>query len=305
MDSIDYNVIKRAVLTIGNFDGVHLGHKRLIDTVVQSARREEGPGVLYTFFPHPAQVLFPERKHQLLYSIEKNKEILRTMGLDHLIVQSFTGAFSRLSPEKFIEQYIVSPIQPILIIVGYNFRFGADSAGSIRLLEKLQEKHKFRLKVIPPVKWKDVIVSSSSIKQAILSGNWDLVKSLLGRFFSIRGVVVKGEGRGKTLGFPTINLKVDENILVPINGVYTVRVIKNNQYFYAIANIGTNPTFSASCLKKIEIHLIGKDEQWQDRECEMEIMQYIRPEYKFSNSAELVDQIRKDIHQACSYLDGI
>ena len=305
MDNIDYNMVKGAVLTIGNFDGVHVGHRKLIDTVIQCARQEKKASVLYTFSPHPVQVLSPEKKHQLLYSAEKNKTILQDIGLDYLIVEPFTRDFSKLSPEGFVEQYIVNLIQPTFIVVGYNFRFGTGSKGSSQLLEKLKKKHDFRLKVVPPVKREGIIVSSSVIKKAVLSGNWDLVPVLLGRFFSIEGSIVKGAGRGRRLGFPTINLKVDADILLPVNGVYTARIKKKNQYFQAIVNIGQTPTFSDDCLKKIEVHLIGKSESWKDKKCEVEILRYIRPEYKFPNSKALIHQIKRDIVQARLHLEQV
>ena len=293
--------IKGAVLTIGNFDGVHLGHRQLINTVIEYARQNNKTSVLYTFSPHPSQILFPEREHKLLCSFEKTKEILHTMGLDYVVVKPFTKFFSKFSPEKFIEEYIVGPIQPVLIVVGYNFRFGVKGTGSIQLLETMSSKHNFSLKVVPPVECNDIVVSSSVIKEAILSGNWDLVSTLLGRPFSIKGLVVKGEGRGRRLGFPTINLKMDQNILLPLNGVYIARVIEKDQYFYAVMNIGMNPTFSENCLKKIEVHLIGKQKKWQEKVCEVEILKYIRPEKKFSGTKELIHQITEDINQAKKY----
>ncbi len=305
MSDIDRNMVKGAILTIGNFDGVHVGHRKLIDTVIRYACREKKTSVLYTFSPHPHQVLFPERQHRLLYSIKKNKSLLQGLGLDHLIVEPFTSDFSKLSPEEFIEKYIVGFMQPTFIVVGYNFRFGIGSAGSIPLLEKLKKKHNFRLKIVPPVKRKGLIVSSSAIKKAILSGHWDLVSAFLGRFFSITGLVVKGEGRGKALGFPTINLKVEDSILLPMDGVYIARVRKKNQYFQAVVNIGQTPTFFPNCLKKIEVHLIGRNEQWRDKECEVEMVEYIRPEYKFSDSQALIHQINKDVVQAQLRLEQI
>ena len=290
--------IKGAVLTIGNFDGVHLGHKELINTVIQYAKETNKSSVLYTFSPHPVQVLFPEKKHKSIYSFKKTNKILHSVGLDHVIVEPFTKTFSRLSPERVIEEHVVSPVQPTWVVVGYDFRFGIKGTGSVSVLKKISKKHNFRLKVIPPVKYKGTIVSSSVVKTAILSGKWDMVPLLLGRPFSIEGLVVKGEGRGRRLGFPTINLKVDKNILLPLNGVYIAQVVKKNQFFQSVVNIGTTPTFSDDCLKKIEVHLIGRNEPWRDKECEVEILKYIRPERKFSGTRELIDQITQDINQA-------
>ncbi len=292
---------KGAVLTIGNFDGVHLGHKELVNTVIQYAKRENKSSVLYTFFPHPAQILYPEKNHKYICSFEETSKILRSMSLDHIIVEPFTKDFSRLPPERFIEEYIVELINPTWIVVGYDFRFGTKGRGSIGLLEELSKKHNFRLKVVPPVKCGDIVISSSAVKEAILSGKWDLVPLLLGRPFSIKGFVVKGKGRGRGLGFPTINLKVNENSLLPLNGVYIARAVRKNESFYAVINIGVAPTFSDNCLKKIEVHLIGKREPWKDKECEVEVLKYIRPERKYSSAKELALQITQDIDQAKKY----
>ena len=160
MKSANYKGAEGAVLTIGNFDGVHLGHKKLIDTLVKQAGRLGRPSVLYTFSPHPARVLFPEKPHQLLCSPEKKKELLLSAGVNRLIVKPFTKAFSRLSPEIFMDRCILTPFRPVLIVVGYNFRFGAGSAGALPLLKTLQKTRDFQLRALPPVKKKGLIVSN-------------------------------------------------------------------------------------------------------------------------------------------------
>ncbi len=309
LETTDYHsqadLLKGAVLTIGNFDGVHSGHRRLIEIVTQYARKNNKVSALYTFSPHPVQFLFPEKKHKLLCAPEKTREILQTTGLDYIIVESFTKTFSRLSPEAFMEKCIIAPIQPSLIVVGYNFRFGIKGAGSVSLLQTLAKKHNFSLKTVSSVKKKGVTVSSSYIKKAVLSGAWDMVFALLGRYFSITGLIVSGQGRGGKLGFPTINIKPDENVLLPVNGVYTVRIREKNQYFYGVMNIGTSPTFSKDCLKKIEIHIIGKNKGWDTKVFEVEILQYIRPEKQFSSASALVQQIKQDVAHARFYFQQI
>ncbi len=293
--------IRGAVLTIGNFDGLHLGHKKLISALIRQARLAGRPSALYTFSPHPVSVLFPEKEHRLLCSPDKNRKMLRSAGVERLLIQPFTKAFSRLSPEEFMQKHILSLIQPSVIVVGYNFRFGAKSAGSVSLLKILMKKHGFRLKVVPPVKRRGRLVSTSFIKRAVLKGDCLLARDLLGRFFSVKGLVVKGEGRGKGLGFPTLNLKTDNQILLPADGVYTARVIKKGKYFPAVVNIGRRPTFSDNCLKTIEVHLIGeKQANWKI--CEVEFVRYIRKERRFAHPGDLSRQIRRDIQQARRYL---
>ena len=293
-------LIEKSVLTIGNFDGVHLGHRRLINAVIKEARKNKQNSVVYTFSPHPVQFLFPERKHHLLVSREQSFEIIKGM-VDRLIVKSFDLDFSKLSPQKFIEECIVKPFNPSLIIVGDNFRFGAQGLGSSKTLQELGEKHGFRLRLFPSVKREGRVLSSSFVKETILSGNWPLVSQLLERAFSIRGLIVKGEGRGKRMGFPTLNLRIDKNILIPSDGVYVVRVIGKDKYFQGVANIGLNPTFPGNCTKKIEIHLLKHSEKYREKSLELEFLGYLRAEKKFSRTEDLQLQIKQDISKAQEY----
>ncbi len=296
-----YHLDRGAVLTIGNFDGLHVGHKKLIDSVIQSADATDCSSLLYTFDPHPSHVLSPDKKTKRLCSTLQLKQMLSQLGLDALIIETFSEAFSKLSPMEFIKKHIVDFIQPSLIVVGHDFRFGANNEGSSELLQKLGQHYQFAVKIIAPVRQKGLIVSSSLIRSAVASGKWDLVSHLLGRPFSIIALVSKGKGLAQKLGFPTINLQVEENQLLPANGVYIARLKVKNQLFQSVVNIGVGPTFSSKGLKKIEIHVIEKNIQWQEPKCEFEILQYIRPEKKFSHSRELIHQIKKDIQVAKRY----
>ena len=289
------------VLTIGNFDGLHLGHQRLIDSALQFASSHNKPSVLLTFDPHPLRILCPDKNHLRLCSLDTTKELLSRTGLDTLIVEPFTASFSQLSPQAFIKEMIVPYVKPFMIVVGHDFRFGAKSKGSHKLLDVLAETYSFRVEKIPAVKKDGHVVSSSLIKKLILSGEWNLIPQFLGRFFSIKGQVAKGQGRGRKMGVPTINLIVDKEQFLPINGVYISLVRKKNQLFQSVMNIGLNPTVSKEGVKKIEIHLIDKDIQWMDSECEVEILNYLRPEISFSGLSALVNQIKKDIAEAKKY----
>lgn len=290
-----------AILTIGNFDGLHLGHQRLIDRVLQLAGSYHKPSVLLTFDPHPLRILYPDKNHLRLCSLGTTKELLSRTGLDTLVVEPFTTAFSKLPPEKFIEEMIIPYIKPAIIVIGHDFRFGAKSKGSYKLLDLLADKYGFKVEKVPVVKEEDYIVSSSLIKELMLSGKWDLIPKLLGRSFSIKGQVVKGRGRGKKIGIPTINLVVDKEQLIPINGVYISLVRQKNQLFQSVMNIGFNPTVSQDCTTKIEVHLIDKEIQWTDSSCEVEVLSYLRPEIRFSGLSVLVNQIKKDIAEAKKY----
>ena len=291
-------------VTVGNFDGVHLGHKKLIETTIRYARLANKSSVLYTFYPHPVQFLYPEKKHRLLCSFQQSQECLRRFDLDHLIVQPFTKAFAQISPQRFIDEHILARFQPEWIVVGTDFRFGAGRTGSVALLKEMAQKHPFKLKVIAPVQQEGMVVSTSAIKELVSLGQWDKVRSLLGRRFAIKGQVVKGAGRGQKLGFPTLNLQCESNMILPPRGVYAGFIKEGKKRLPAVLNLGYNPTFSDPIAEgnirdlKIEVHIIGQKKRWQKKECEVEIGGFIRPEKKFSPPSALVCQIQQDIKQA-------
>ena len=297
----NYKLQAGAILTIGNFDGLHLGHRRLIDSVLEFARLHNKPSVLLTFDPHPLRILYPDKNHLRICSLKTIKKLLNQADLSALVVESFTLSFSKLSPEAFIREMVMSYIKPSMVVVGHDFRFGAKSEGSYNLLNVLAKKYGFSVKKISAVKKENYIISSSIIKELILSGQWELIPRLLGRFFSITGKVVKGQGLGYQMGVPTINLRVDKEQILPVNGVYIALVRWKNQLFQSVMNIGTNPTISTDCTKKIEIHLIEENIQWVDSECKVTFLNYLRPEVKFSGPSALVIQIKKDIEEARKY----
>ncbi len=297
----NYRLQAGAILTIGNFDGLHLGHRRLIDSVLEFARLHNKPSVLLTFDPHPLRILYPDKNHLRICSLKTIKKLLNQADLSALVVESFTLSFSKLSPEAFIREMVMSYIKPSMVVVGHDFRFGAKSEGSYNLLNVLAKKYGFSVKKISAVKKENYIISSSIIKELILSGQWELIPRLLGRFFSITGKVVKGQGLGYQMGVPTINLRVDKEQILPVNGVYIALVRWKNQLFQSVMNIGTNPTISTDCTKKIEIHLIEENIRWVGLECKVTFLNYLRPEVKFSGPSALVIQIKKDIEEARKY----
>ena len=285
-------------MTVGNFDGVHLGHRELIEATIGCARQVDGPSVLYTFYPHPVQFLYPDRGHRLLCSFKQSQRQLSNFDLDHLVVQPFTKKFAMLSPETFLKKHILDCFQPKWLVVGSNFRFGKGRCGSVSLLREMAPKYCFKLKVIEPIRKEGRVVSTSAIKELVSLGQWDRVRALLGRCFSIKGLVVKGRGLGKELGFPTINIKWDSGITLPQRGVYAVFVREEGLSLPAVLNLGYNPTFSKSRQLKTEVHIIGWGQCWHNKECEVEVRGFIRPEKKFLNKSALVSQIKQDIKQA-------
>jgi riboflavin kinase/FMN adenylyltransferase len=294
----------RPVLTIGNFDGVHLGHRAIIDTVIERARAHDGEAVLYTFDPHPRKVLKPENGPRLLTTQSQKIELLEAAGLDVLIIEEFDRAFAATSPEHFIREHIHSRINPVEVYVGYDFHFGRDREGSMRLLTEVGPLLGFSVTIISEVTVEERDVNSTRIRDLLGEGHVEEVARLLGRDFSIRGQVVKGMQRGRGLGFPTANL-APENEVVPAPGVYVCRLrfvdgseAKAETTFRAVTNVGYRPTFDDRPDLVPEAHLIDFSEDIYGREVELSFLTRLRPEQKFSGHDALRAQIERDVESA-------
>ena len=294
------------IITIGNFDGVHIGHQFIMNHVLSLARETKSAAIVYTFYPHPVEVLHPGQKHYRLYQQEQSIHLLQQMGIPYICVEAFTHEFSKMSPEEFIVERILRLFKPIVLVVGENFRFGAAGCGNTGLLARLGEKHHFATKIIPRLKKDGKFISSSLIRKTLLSGKPDKAKDWLGRAFSIKARVVKGEGRGQSLGFPTINLKPSACQLLPADGVYIASVkLPAGQSLPAVLNIGFCPTFSNQKERKIEVHIMERRIKWEHSFAEVQILQFIRPERAFSGKAQLLAQIRQDIKKARQYFKAL
>lgn len=302
--------LKASVLTVGNFDGVHVGHRLLLSRLTQAARTQNLPSVVVTFDPHPVQVLYPERGMRRLFDLSDIQTQMRGLGVDILVVQPFSREFSKLPPIQFVENWLVRPFRPRLIIVGYDFSFGANRQGSIEFLMQAGE---FAVDVVSPVMHLGAAVSSTRIRQAVEAGEVELAAELLGRAFYVRGEVEHGAGRGRTIGVPTANLKITAET-VPARGVYAAIARVRGQEWPAAVNIGLNPTFASSDMAQartskaltIEAHLIGFPGAQSPETAgniygetvSLEFIRRLRDEMKFSSVADLVQQIQRDIRDA-------
>ncbi len=292
------------ILTVGNFDGLHRGHQFLIQKVVSLARRYKKKSCLLTFWPHPSYVLASLKPVPLLFPLyEQKKQLLKKWGLDYVIIQPFTKAFAKLSPQEFIEDYIVKKYKPSVFCVGENFRFGFQGRGDKELLKHTARAGHFKVNMVRGCEYKGKRISSSQVRQGIAKGKWDLVSALLGRFFAFQGKVVRGKGRGKKMGFPTLNLKCAREQILPQRGVYLTRVKRNKAVLPAVMNIGWRPTFSSLDGNKksyqIEVHLLKGGDLWKTGQwCEVEVLKPLRKEKKFPTVEKLTLQIQKDTHQA-------
>jgi riboflavin kinase/FMN adenylyltransferase len=292
-------MIRPKALLIGNFDGVHRGHQQLIRLAIEAAKQFGGEAVALTFDPHPTRILSPEHAPPLLTTLARKRELLLEAGLDEVIVQPFTTDFSTLSPEAFI-QTTLAHFNIRTIFVGQDFRFGKDREGTHETLTELGQRFKYRTEIVPSIQIEGEVVSSSRIRQALRGGDLKTAETLLGRPFGFDGQVIRGDGRGRTLGFATANLLTQTEAL-PKDGVYAVRVrlLQNNggtTSAQGVMNIGTRPTFAAG--RSIEVHLLDFNQDLYDQTLRVECVSRLRDEQKFENIEALRTQIGRDIEQA-------
>ncbi|MEK2690694.1 bifunctional riboflavin kinase/FAD synthetase [Bdellovibrio sp. GT3] len=299
------SVIESSVVTIGNFDGVHLGHQQLIETVTREAQHYGVPGVVYTFHPHPVKVLFPERQTQRMFDLRDQQERFAAGGIECVIIENFTREFAQVSAQDFLQNYVMKNLNPKTLVVGHDFNFGANRTGNISFLEGFCAQQGIRLIVIPPFQLNGQVVSSTRIREALQAGEVDKAAQLLGRRYYLRGNVEKGFQRGRTIGVPTANIHPDVEF-VPRKGVYFTYTRINGHNHPSITNIGVNPTFQEDGKAgpvKIESHIFDMDAQLYGVEVEVELLYFLRDEMKFSGIDSLKQQIFSDMAAARKYFD--
>ncbi len=289
---------KPIYLALGNFDGLHKGHQKLISEAVTAARNGDGIAAAFVFEPHPIKVLFPERAPKLLVIARHKAELMEKLGLDLLIYNSFTLAISKCSPEEFVQHILIEKLNIKQAFVGFNYTFGYRGAGTPELLQELGKNHGFGVKVISPVEVDCKVVSSSLIRKALEAGDIKLARSMLGYDPMLEGHVIEGERRGRTIGFPTANLAVSSELNVPGKGVYAARAQIQERIFQAVVNIGSKPTFHEEYPVSIEAHLIDFHEDIYGEKMRLYFIDKIRDERRFNNVEELVGQISRDRDKA-------
>ncbi len=288
------------VLTLGTFDGVHCAHQRIIERVVTQAQYLGQESLLITFSPHPRTFVSGAGQPPIaLLSSDRQKiSELENTGLDLLLIQSFDRDFSELSATEFIEDFLIAKLQPSRIIIGYDHKFGKDRQGDLGLLSQYAQVHGFEIEEIPRIDLHEMSVSSSQIREYLRTGKVQEANALLGRPYSIRGTVVKGLQNGRKLGFPTANIKPDNpDKLVPRDGVYDVDVMIDSSRYKGALNIGLRPSIDQSLQHTIEVYLLDFDEDIYGKELSIEFLNFIRPEYTFSDIQQLKKQIAADVDQ--------
>jgi riboflavin kinase/FMN adenylyltransferase len=294
---------ERPVLTIGTFDGVHHGHRSILDSVISEAKQMEGTSILITFAPHPRKLIFPDETLHLLNTLEERLELVAGAGMDVAIVVPFTKQFAQLSAQEYIESFLIGKFHPVAIVIGYDHRFGNDRTGDISMLHEYSKPNHFLVKEIPPQLIDQAAVSSTQIRKALLQGNVEAAAQMLDGQYSISGTVSKGAMRGRTIGFPTANISVaDKDKLVPLNGVYAVYVTVEGRQYRGMLNIGTNPTVTADLSVKIEVHILSFDGDLYGRQISVHFVKRLRSEQKFAGLDALKAQLAADRQNALQAL---
>lgn len=289
----DLKGIKNSVLTLGNFDGLHIGHRRVIEKVVERARKFGAPSVVYTFEPHPLKVVSPEKSPPLLIDIEDKIRLINETGADWLVLAEFTKAFAATHPRQFVEDVLVNALSVREVWVGHDFSFGKSKSGTVEYLKELGGEFGFRVFVVDAYKRRGEVVSSSRIRAYVKDGEVKKAAALLGRLYSIKGKVVGGREIGKEIGFPTANLEV-ESELVPKDGVYAAFAIVEGREREAVLNIGTAPTFGGKG-RTIEVHILDFCDNIYGKKVEVRFASRLRDETAFPSRETLVKAIKKDI----------
>jgi len=309
----DFKKLTNAVVTIGTFDGVHYGHQKIIKRLCELAKASGGESVILTFFPHPRMIIDPENQDlKLINTIREKAEILAALGVDHLIITPFTRDFSNLSPEDYIEKILIDTIGTKKLIIGYDHRFGKDRKGGLKELEACAEKYNYTVEEIPEQDVNDVAVSSTKIRKALLDGDVSLAETYLGYHFSINGPVIKGDKIGRTIGFPTANIFVEETYkLIPGDGIYAVTVEMSAededktetteltanssklQAYQGMAYIGQRPTINGMT-RNIEVNIFDFNREIYGQTIKMNFLKFLRHDVKFTGLEALTAQLHQD-----------
>jgi riboflavin kinase/FMN adenylyltransferase len=286
---------------LGNFDGLHIGHMALINTLISECRLNDLDSVVYTFNKHPQNILRKTLIDPLITTNEQKIKLLERTALDYLYYESFDETYSRLSPQEFIDTVLIDKLKARLVVAGFNYRFGYKGKGDVEYLKKNGDKLGFRVIVVPPVKVKSEIVSSTIIRSYIKKGRMEHVFQLLGRHFSLYGTVVCGKKVGRTLGFPTANIVADSAMVVPANGVYITKTKYDDKWINSITNVGIAPTVKEDRVFSIETHLLDYNEDIYGRNIEVCFIQKLREEKKYESIDALKRQVQEDIKKARAY----
>ena len=294
---------RKTVVTIGTFDGVHIGHQKIINRLVSVGKQKNLKSIVLTFFPHPRMVLQNNSDIKLLNTIEERESILIALGLDQMVIKTFTKEFSNLTAEDFVKSVLVDTLNVKYIIIGYDHQFGKNRSANIDDLKLFGKKFGFEVEEISAQDVADVAVSSTKIRSALIQGDIDTANTYLGYNYFITGFVVKGKGLGRQIGFPTANIYIKEDYkLIPKNGVYVVKADVGGKILLGMMNIGTNPTVEDGSNQSIEAHFFDFNEDIYNERIKIEFLERLRDEQKFKSLELLKKQLYKDKINAKQFL---
>lgn len=300
--AIDYSLIKASVVTIGTFDGVHIGHQKIIKKLVNIAKEKELQAVVLTFFPHPRMVLQKDANIKMINTIDEKSQQLESHGVDYLVVEEFTKEFSRLTAQEFVRDILVDKLHVKHIIIGYDHHFGRNRTANIDDLRAFGKIYGFEVTEISAQEIDEVAVSSTKIRNALLAGDIKTANVFLGYPFAFNGTIVRGKGLGKQIEFPTANIQIDKAYkLIPKDGAYVVRTQYKNETFYGMMNIGTNPTVEGQS-QTIEMHVFDFNKDIYGEVFEVEILERLRDEQKFESVEHLKTQLFQDKEHALTLI---
>lgn len=295
---------KPTIVTIGTFDGVHVGHKKILEKITQNTNNSDCESLVLTFFPHPRTVLQTGTEMKQLNTIDEKSNLIEKAGIDNLVIHPFDREFSQLTAEEFVKQVLVDTFNIQKIVIGYDHRFGKNRTADINDLIAFGNQYNFEVEQISAEELNEVAVSSTKIRSALTEGNIKLANSFLGYNYTITGKVVQGKQLGRTIGFPTANIYVEEDYkLIPNSGVYVVECKIDNQFYFGMMNIGTNPTIENTDLnQKIEVNIFNFDTEIYDKSITVSFLKRIRSEQKFDSLESLKAQIAMDKMESLQFI---
>ena len=301
----EFNSSKKTILTLGTFDGVHIGHRKILEKLTQNTRNGEYESLVLTFFPHPRMVLKGQSDVKLLNTISEKIDLLEKLGVQNLVIHPFDETFSQLTAEEFVKTVLVEKFHIQKIIIGHDHRFGKNRTANIDDLIEFGKQYHFEVEQISVQEINDISISSTKIRNALKEGNMALANEYLGYEYFVTGIVSKGKQLGRTIGFPTANLQIEENDkLIPQNGVYVIKSTINQKTIFGIMNIGFNPTVAGEKLS-VEVHYFDFDADLYNQEIRVSILEYLRAEQKFDSVAKLKEQLEKDKNTAMTYIKNL
>jgi len=286
---------EKTVVTLGTFDGIHLGHKRIVNTVLQKSGKSGSRNFLITFDPHPRKIVPGRNDIKILSTLEEKMVILGKLGIQNFLILNFTNEFSTQTPEQFVEKYLVEGIGLEEIVIGYDHHFGKGRDGDFELLQRLGQKFNFAVTIVPEFRIEGDTISSTKIRNALLAGDIVKANKMLGRFYSFKGKVIKGDGRGRDLGFPTANLLIEnEDKLIPAKGIYAAECIIEGEKRYGLLSVGTRPTFHSDGKLIPEFYIFDFERDIYNKSLEVILIERIRDEEKFNSAEDLIIRMKKD-----------